>query len=148
MLKLHHEYHGAVSNVADGDGLEVFGDFVSFRIRLRHIDAPESGQPFAAQSKQYLKQLCLGKAIVFRIHKWDNYSRGIGDVDLLNGRNLSAAMLEHGLAWWYRRHSRSPYYGGIEKLARENRKGLWKDPNPTPPWEFRKAKKLRSRKRC
>jgi micrococcal nuclease len=29
---------------------------------------------------------------------------------------------------------------GIEKEAREARKGLWADPQPVPPWEWRKRK--------
>ena len=30
---------------------------------------------------------------------------------------------------------------GLEKEAREARKGLWIDPHPVPPWVFRKAKR-------
>jgi hypothetical protein len=30
---------------------------------------------------------------------------------------------------------------GLETEAREARKGLWVDPQPVPPWVFRKAKR-------
>lgn len=30
---------------------------------------------------------------------------------------------------------------GLEKDAREARKGLWADPQPVPPWIFRKTKR-------
>jgi endonuclease YncB( thermonuclease family) len=30
---------------------------------------------------------------------------------------------------------------GLEKEAREARIGLWVDPNPIPPWEWRKQSK-------
>jgi hypothetical protein len=33
---------------------------------------------------------------------------------------------------------------GLEKEAREGRKGLWVDPVPVPPWVFRKAKRGQS----
>ena len=29
---------------------------------------------------------------------------------------------------------------GLEKAAREAEKGLWADPHPVPPWEWRKRK--------
>jgi micrococcal nuclease len=31
---------------------------------------------------------------------------------------------------------------GLEKAAREAPKGLWSDPQPVPPWEWRKRMRL------
>ena len=33
---------------------------------------------------------------------------------------------------------------GLEKEAREGRKGLWVDPDPVPPWVYRKARRGQS----
>lgn len=147
-FRLHWEATARVTRVPDGDGLEVYRNGTTTRIRLRHIDAPEDGQPYATQARHYLESLCFQQIVNLTVYKWDNYSRAIADVTLPNGTNLSAAMIGAGLAWWYRRFSRTAYYGELERFARMKSKGLWKDPNPTPPWEFRKAKRLRSRKRC
>jgi hypothetical protein len=34
---------------------------------------------------------------------------------------------------------------GVEKEAREAKKGLWADPAPIPPWVYRKARRGQSR---
>jgi endonuclease YncB( thermonuclease family) len=41
------------------------------------------------------------------------------------------------LAWHFKRYSDNPLLAIAEKEARAARKGLWKEDNPTPPWEYR-----------
>ena len=36
---------------------------------------------------------------------------------------------------------------GLEKEARETRKGLWANPHPVPPWEWRKRRYLATNKK-
>jgi endonuclease YncB( thermonuclease family) len=48
-------------------------------------------------------------------------------------------MVKEGWCWWYRMYA--PADTALEKLEREARaakKGLWADPHPVPPWEWRK----------
>jgi micrococcal nuclease len=33
----------------------------------------------------------------------------------------------------------------VEVAAKEAKKGLWADPKPVPPWEYRKMKKKKAR---
>jgi len=41
--------------------------------------------------------------------------------------------------WWYRKYEPGDtVLEGLEREAREARKGLWADPHPVPPWEWRK----------
>ncbi|MCA1851697.1 MAG: thermonuclease family protein [Beggiatoa sp.] len=48
------------------------------------------------------------------------------------------------MAWHYKRYEReqSPEdrvaYARAEETARAERRGLWRDPKPVPPWEFRR----------
>ena len=54
------------------------------------------------------------------------------------------AQITLGMAWWFRRfaNEQSPgdraAYEFSEQEARAKRVGLWSDPEPVPPWEWRK----------
>jgi endonuclease YncB( thermonuclease family) len=53
-------------------------------------------------------------------------------------------MVRDGFAWWYRSYapkSRALEEGEAE--AQKERRGLWHDKNPEPPWEFRKKERER-----
>ena len=41
------------------------------------------------------------------------------------------------MAWVYEKYAEEPAYFAAERTARMNRTGLWNQPNPTPPWEYR-----------
>jgi len=44
--------------------------------------------------------------------------------------------------WWYRKYAPgNTVLEGLEKEARDAKKGLWVDLAPIPPWVFRKAKR-------
>ena len=65
-------------------------------------------------------------------------SRTLGTVILPDGRNLNRELVQAGLAWWYRYYSSDGSLGQLEAKARAARIGLWRDPHPVAPWEFRK----------
>lgn len=48
------------------------------------------------------------------------------------------------MAWWYCEYSRDDDLGRLEKEARANKNGLWGDPHPVPPWEWRHLSRNRS----
>jgi endonuclease YncB( thermonuclease family) len=146
---------GRVVAVADGDSVTVLdADKVRHKIRLQAIDAPERGQAFGNRSKQHLSDLVFQKEVSVQWRKRDRYGRIVGKVMVQSPdcprcpKNLDAgqAQLSVGLAWWYRRHAneQSPdargRYESEELEARARRVGLWRDPAPVPPWEFRRVK--------
>jgi micrococcal nuclease len=64
------------------------------------------------------------------------YHRLLGDVALPDGLNLNQELVKQGWCWWYGKYA--PGDGvleGLEKEAREAKKGLWVEPAPVPPWE-------------
>ena len=69
----------------------------------------------------------------------DKYGRTIGDVILPDGTNVNYTLVEDGWCWWYQKYATGDtVLEGLEKEAREGKKGLWADPHPVPPWERRK----------
>lgn len=54
-------------------------------------------------------------------------------------------MLTLGLAWWYRAYAREQtpqersQYEFAEREAKTKRVGLWADPEPVAPWDWRAA---------
>ena len=73
---------------------------------------------------------------MFDLHK---YQCTLGDVTLPDGMNLNQELVRQRVCRWYRKYAPGDtVHEGLEKEAREGRKGLWADPQPMPPWEWRK----------
>jgi hypothetical protein len=70
---------------------------------------------------------------------------GLEDVILPDGMNLDQELVKYGWCWWYRKYAPGDtVLEGLEQEAREARKRLWADPQPVPPWEWRKGKSRES----
>jgi|HubBroStandDraft_6_1064221.scaffolds.fasta_scaffold114800_2 micrococcal nuclease len=52
-----------------------------------------------------------------------------------------AAMVRDGFAWRYVRYDEPGEFTAAEREARDGKRGLWADPHPVPPWEWRRAKR-------
>lgn len=130
---------GDVVAVADGDTLTLLdANLTQFRIRLAGIDAPEKSQPFGQVSKQKLTKLCLDKPAQVVVVTIDKYKRVVGDVTC-DQVHANAEMVRTGLAWVYRRYANNfEYLFPLEQAARESHLGLWLDPRPMPPWQWRR----------
>ncbi len=60
---------------------------------------------------------------------------------LPDGTNANHTLVKDGWCWWYRKYAPlNTELEQLEKSAREAKKGLWADPHPMPPWEWRKRK--------
>lgn len=141
------EIQGRVIRVADGDTVTILdADKVQHKIRLAGIDAPEKAQAFGQRSKQSLTDLVAGKEVTVITHKEDRYGRSVGKV-LREGRDVNLLQIERGLAWFYRQYQNEQTqedrarYVEAEEQAREQRLGLWRDKEPVPPWDWRRAHK-------
>ncbi len=115
----------------------------SIPVRLYGIDAPEKDQPYGYEAKNSLKELVKEKTVRLDIKNIDKYGRAVALV-YVDSLNVNLEQVKRGFAWAYLGYLESPYiseYYSAEKEARSKGLGLWKQANPTPPWEWRKIKK-------
>ena len=135
---------GKVVSVADGDTITVLdAEKTQHKIRLQGIDAPEKAQAFGAKSKQALYEMVHGKTVQVSFEKSDKYGRILGKV-LLDGQDICHQQIKAGLAWHYKKYqNQQPIadrdaYSASETAAKNEKLGLWSDPRPMAPWDFRK----------
>jgi endonuclease YncB( thermonuclease family) len=134
------DFSALVVGVTDGDTITVLHNGRHEALRLHGIDAPEKGQAFGERAKQFTSDLSFGKTVTVRVRGWDRYGRTTSVVFLPDGRNLNQEVIRAGYAWWYRRYSADQRLAVLEAEARAARRGLWSDPKPQPPWEWRKGR--------
>ncbi len=131
---------GRVVGVHDGDTITVLRDKKQYKIRLDGIDAPELSQAYGQVAKRFASDFAFGKIARVEVHGVDRYGRYLGEV-FVDGKSLNKAILAGGLAWHYKQYSKDPVLAALESEAHLKKIGLWKDPAPIPPWDFRKRKK-------
>ena len=75
--------------------------------------------------------------IEIEVRDIDRYGRTVGRVDV-DGRDARLEVVRAGLAWHYVRYSNDAVLASAEREARAARRGLWVQPAPLAPWEFRR----------
>jgi endonuclease YncB( thermonuclease family) len=113
------------------------------RIKLTGVDAPERKQPFAQQAQRLASDYLGAQPVAIAIDTIGEHNRIHGRVRI-DGRDLGLVLLEAGLAWCDPGDSahlpaalRDAYAQACGQ-ARAQRRGLWQDANPVPPWDYRK----------
>jgi endonuclease YncB( thermonuclease family) len=137
-LTSYSQLVGKVVAIADGDTFTMLVNNEQTKIRLHGIDCPEKAQDFGSVAKEFLSGYVFGKVVTVREMDIDRYGRTIGMVTI-DGVNVNERMLEAGLAWHYKTYDKNPAWAKLEEEARKVKKGLWAQPNPIPPWEWRKG---------
>ena len=133
--------------VVDGDSIRMLtADAGEVDLRLASIDAPEWNQSGGQAAKRHLDALTAGRRATFLQTVTDRYQRAIvfmfGNAPNSNGvaagqREVNAQMIADGFAWHAIKYSSSERLKKLEASAKAKRLGLWADPNPQPPWEYR-----------
>jgi endonuclease YncB( thermonuclease family) len=143
--KPHYTLTGKVVAIADGDTLTVLDDSkAQHKIRLAGIDAPEKGQAFGNRAREALGDKVFQQSVRVEVIDIDRYKREVGRI-YLDERFINMEVVRDGFAWRYVQYDKPGEFTAAEADAREHHRGLWTDPNPTSPWEWRKSKRRASK---
>jgi endonuclease YncB( thermonuclease family) len=130
-----------VVGITDGDTITVRCAGRPTAVRLHGVDAPERAQAFGTRAKQFVGAVAFGKTVTVSRRGVDRYGRTLADVTLPDGRDLGQELVRAGYGWWFRRYAADARLAALEAQARATRRGLWTDPDPVRPWEWRRRQK-------
>lgn len=132
---------GRVIALEDGDSFTMLtSKKTQYKIRLKHIDCPEKGQAFGKKAKQSLSDYIYPLDVLVVYSDTDRYGRIIGDV-YQRYRYINLLMVQKGMAWHFVKYSKDVRFEDAQLKAEQLRLGLWKDPHPMSPWDWRKMKR-------
>lgn len=130
---------GKVVSVSSGDTIKVLHNSKVEKIRLYGIYAPEQKQSFGKKARDFASSFVVGENVeVERIgtgrYNWN------GALVSVSGETINELMIINGYAWVHRQYCKEKFCADwikMEDAARQEKKGVWSDPNITPPWESR-----------
>ncbi|WP_338848949.1 thermonuclease family protein [Massilia sp. W12] len=139
---------GEVVQVADGDTITLRDqERKEYRLRLAYIDAPEKAMSGGSAAKNHLQELVLNQQVQARVDDVDRYGRGVARIER-GGQDINLAQLQSGHAWHYAQYAKKSQsgtefsrYQQAQQQARKQKSGLWRESSPTPPWEWRAARR-------
>jgi endonuclease YncB( thermonuclease family) len=130
-----------VVGVHDGDTLTCLDETnTQQKVRLAEIDAPELGQDYGKVSREALAEMVFGKTVTVSEEGKDRYGRWIAHMQV-NGIDVNRQQVATGNAWHYADYSRDPTLATLQTDAQTRRLGLWSQPEPVPPWDYRQTVK-------
>lgn len=132
------QFTGKVIAVIDGDTIEVLKNGKAIRVRFNGIDCPEKTQAFGTRAKQFTSDQIFDQTVTVKEKELDRYGRTIADVYLKDGTWFNKTLIENGYAWHYKFFSSNQELAAAEIKARSGKVGLWSDPEPVAPWEYRR----------
>ncbi len=132
-------FYARATHVSDGDTLwvQVAPTDAPRKLRLLGIDAPELCQSGGAQARVALWQLVRGQLLRVTVKFQDDYGRGLARVEVAQ-QDVAAAMVSSGNAWSSRWQRQLGPYAQQEAQARAAGLGLFAQPEPQWPGDFRK----------
>lgn len=149
--KYFHQNAFLVCQTIDGDTLDIATPTAknpTARVRLLGVDTPETKHPqkgqmyFGPEAETFTRQLADQQTVVILLDKSDNerdrYGRLLAYVVLPDGQILNERLIAEGYGYadLRFRHSQFDRYRDLMLTAIKDKKGLWKDVQPSqmPDW--------------
>lgn len=123
-----------VTNIVDGDTIDLNINGERVRARLIGINTPEHGEDYFDEAKERTKELLEGQYIMIEKDdsqsEYDKYDRLLVYVILSDGSNFGKIMIKEGLAKEYTYKTAYKYQSAFKEAETEainNKKGIWND---------------------
>ena len=129
-----------VESVIEGDTIGVTNPAnLKVRVKLIGIDAPESNQPYADESRRALSDKILGEKVVLTFEPPRSKNAVIHARVAFGERWINLEMVKEGWAWAVPSHAGNPELKEAQQIASKARVGLWQADAPVSPWEWRRS---------
>lgn len=132
---------GKVTKVSDGDTVTIVNnENKRVKVRLYGIDSPELSQDHGETAKQFLSEQVSGRYVTVDVLDIDQYKRSVGRI-YIDDTDINRKMVEEGQAWVYPQYCKIPEraeWESLQQSAKLDKRGLWTNSSPTPPWEWRR----------
>ena len=132
---------GKIKRAWGGDNFEVGQQEQLHYFFLVGVDCPEPGQPYYDEARNFLLDQTRDREIEMQVIRYDELKREVGHAWYTNDQgervNLAIELLKRGYGWYNGKvFENSEAYAVAMEGARGNQRGLWQDPDPTPPWDY------------
>lgn len=129
-----------IFSIMNGDTVFANCNGQQILVRLAEIDAPEKRQDVGLRSKQSLSEMCLHKNAEVIPRATNKFG---GTIAYLNCSGIYAhrEQIKRGMAWVYDGYATDESLYALQDKARSSHIGIWENPTPVPPWEWRKVKR-------
>lgn len=139
-----HTLRALVVEVHDGKTITVENSGRRLKVALKAAEAPERDQPYGEVARQHLSRFVLNREVALEYTGLGASALLIARV-MVEDRDIGLQMIRDGVAWFDRNYegelgpAERRVYADSETAARNEHRGIWKDPSPIPPWEWRQA---------
>jgi endonuclease YncB( thermonuclease family) len=141
MVSAANTITGKVVEVIDGNTLMVRAGAEQYRLVLLDIDCPDQGQAYAEAAAQHTRKALQGKTVTVTLagkDRWGNYT---GMVYLKSGKDFRHELVSLGMAWVSEKCTEAQLHT-LQQQAQKEKRGLWADESPTPPWVYRRQQSM------